>query len=364
MVIDKIFLTNFRNYESLELTLNPKVNIFIGKNAAGKTNILESIYFLAITKSHRLINDINMITNNELFSKVKSEIIKADQKLTLEILLNEQGKTYKINKVEEKKVSNYISNLMCLIFTPDDLEIIKGSPAVRRRFLNIEIGQISKSYLKNLNKYNYVLKLRNEYLKNSNKDAAYLEILTDKLIEYGVSIVLERQNFINKINGSIDIIFENVTLSNGLRIEYKPSIPLSDNGIELSAIFKNKFKNIKKRELLLKNTLIGPHRDDFLFYLGAKELNEYGSQGQQRMAIIALKLSEIKIFKDVTNEYPVVLLDDILSELDIEKRTNLLNCIDKDIQVIITTTDLKNIKRNKIRNATIYEVENGKVREN
>ena len=252
------------------------------------------------------------------------------------------------------------------MFTPEDLEIIKGSPSIRRNLINMEISQISKKYLNTYNEYNKILKIRNEYLKllltSSIADKKYLDIITDKLIEKAIIIYQERFKYLSTINSKIDEIYQEITGENLVMVKYEPNITI-DNFDEdsLRVTLEKTFKNSYKKELNYGMTLYGPHRDDFSFYLGEKNLKVYGSQGQQKSAILAFKLSEIDIFKEYSGNNPVLLLDDIFSELDIKKRNKLLNYINKDIQSIITTTDLKNIRKKSIEEAYIFEIKNGEV---
>jgi DNA replication and repair protein RecF len=367
MKITKLILKNFRNYNSLELNLNDKINIFIGNNAQGKTNILESIYILAITKSHRGFIDDNLIKKGEEFFKITGTIIEDNLDKKMEILLTKKEKKVKINNNEIKKLSDYISNLNIIIFCPDDLDIIKGSPIVRRNFLNIEISQMSNKYIKILNEYNKLLKNRNEYLKimaiNNISDKRYFNVITEKLIDIAIEIYLYRKNFIEKINNNIQNIYSDITLTKNLNIKYNSFI---DENIEINLLKETlikKYNDNLKKEMDLGNTLIGPHKDDFIFFIGEEELKKYGSQGQQRAAVLSLKLSEIEIFKEMKSNYPILLLDDIFSELDEIKKNNLIKYINSDFQTIITTTDINDIDDKLIEQAKLYLVDNGKVTE-
>lgn len=364
MIIKSIKLTNFRNYVHLNLKFNDKMNIFIGKNAQGKTNILESICVLALTKTYKNGVEPNLITFNKKKALIKGKI--RDDKLIkdLEISIEEGKKNYKINNNEIRKLSEYISNLNIIVFTPEDLEIIKGSPSVRRNLINMELSQISHKYLNTYNEYNKILKVRNEYLKllltSSVADKKYLDVVTEKLIEKAIIIYNERKKYIDFINLNINSIYKKITKEEGLCIIYEPNVEINDFSSEnIYKVLKDKFDREYKKELNYGMTLYGPHRDDFIFSLNGKNLKYFGSQGQQKVSILSFKLSEIEIFENYRKTKPILLLDDIFSELDIAKRNKLLEYVNKDIQSIITTTDLKSIKSKYTNDAYIYEIENG-----
>ena len=367
MKLRKINLVGFRNYLNETIQLGEGMNIFVGDNAQGKTNILEGITILALTKSHRIGVSPNII----MFDKSKCKIggvVKNNKIITkLEVEITDEYKKTRVNKTDIKRLADYISNLNIIIFTPDDLEIVKGSPNVRRNLLNIQLSQISKDYLKSYNEYNKLLKTRNEYLKvlfsNNIADKAYLDIITDKLIEKAILIYQKRKEYIDFININIDKNYGEISNDSGLFIKYAPNIEFDDYEYET---IRKKMKHIYKKnymkELNYGMTVYGPHRDDFYFLYKDKDLKYYGSQGQQKLAILSFKISEIPIFKEYCGTEPVLLLDDIFSELDIKKRNKLLKMINcDDIQSIITTTDLKNINKKYIENAYVFNVKNGVV---
>ena len=361
MKITKLKLKNFRNYSDLDIKFNDKLNIIIGNNAQGKTNILEAIYFLSITKSNLTNNEKNCIKNGAIFTKLEGRIVDNHTKKKLSILMNINGKTLMVNDNEIKKHSEYIGNLKVVIFNPDNIRLIKDAPLNRRKFLNIEISQLSCRYIDVLNEYNIVLKQRNEYLKiirKGHNNQVYFDILTDKLIDLAVIIYNYRVDFIKRINKYIGDIFNRLADYGNLQVSYTSNI-LSDENISIRESIRKKIDDVYEKEILNGTTLIGPHRDDFSFKLDDIDLLLYGSQGQQKLAVLALKLAEIDVFYDECGEYPIVLLDDLFSELDIEKRNKVINYLNKDIQTIISTTDLDNIDDKLIKNANIYKIENG-----
>ena len=361
MIINRLKLKNFRNYDSLDITFNNKLNIIIGNNAQGKTNILEAIYFLSITKSNLAMSDKSCIKKDKVSSKLEASIEDKIGKKNISILLNSIGKKLTVNSNEIKKHSEYIGNLKVVIFNPDDVRLIKEAPGNRRKFLNIEISQLYNSYINILNEYNVILKQRNEYLKvikNKPINNVYLDIVNNKLADLAESIYKYRLNFINEINKYIDDIYFNIAGNEGLKLKYLPNIEISDT---MRNDLLNKLENNLDKEIFYGNTLYGPHRDDFLLMLDDNDLITYGSQGQQKMAILALKLAEINVFYNICDDYPVVLLDDLFSELDIKKRNKVITYLKDNVQTIITTTDLKNINKRLIKDATVFTVDNGKI---
>jgi len=368
MYLSKIEVNNFRNYKKEKIKLCEKINIFIGDNAQGKTNILESIYILALTKSHRLGLENNIIRSG--FNSCKISGLLRDNEILKELelkLLDDKKKVY-INQKEIKKVASYISNMNVIMFCPMDLDIIKGSPQIRRNLLNIQISQLYPLYVNYLNEYNKILKTRNEYLKqmsiNGLADNRYLDIINEKLVDRGVQIYLYRKKYLDYINNKIGNIYEELMNIKGLNIIYENNLDL-DN-FELEEIRKRFFHKLKsniKREISQGITLYGPHRDDFSFYINNDNMKFYASQGQQRLAIISFKLAEVSFFSEEKGTSPILLLDDIFSELDIKKRNKLIEFIPNNIQTIITTTDLKNIQKKIINKAKIFIVDHGNITE-
>lgn len=360
MFLRKIELKNFRNYENLKLEFNKNINIFIGDNAQGKTNILESIYVLAVTKSHRTSKDLYLLKENSLFTKIIGEV-EEDTKKKYEVLINKEGKRVSINDNPLKKVSNYLSNINAIMFCPDDLEIIKGSPLNRRSFFNVEISVFNNEYVRYLSDYNKLLKTRNEYLKENDKfNKEYFDILTDKLIDLNIKIYLERKKFIEKINKYIVDIYKNISGKDSIKVYYDSFIDDEDE-YNLKRQLQDKFDRLINNELFNKITLLGIHKDDFSIYIDNVKINNYGSQGQHRLAILCLKLAEIEIYRKEYNKKPILLLDDIFSELDKNKKENIINYIENDLQVFITSTDLDNIDKKIVENSDIFIVKKGNV---
>ena len=360
MQIKKIRLQNYRNYENFEIDLSQNLNIIIGNNAQGKTNLLESIYVLAVTKSFLSINDKGLINFNNKFAKISGEVTNNTRKNNkLEILFSDKGKVVKVNGKEIKKLSDYISIINVIIFSTDNIRIFKESPNSRRKYFNIEISQINKNYLKYLSEYNILLKQRNEFLKvmniNKKSDLDYLDILNDKYVSLSIKISNYRKRYVDAINEYLSDMFKYITGMDGLILKYHTNID------EDKSVFKEKLTSNLNKELMYKMTLVGPNRDDFYFKLDDKNLSLYGSQGQMRSAVLALKLSEVKLFNDKTGDSPILLLDDIFSELDIEKRNNLLSTLSNNVQTVITTTDIENITEDIRKKANVYEIDDGNI---
>ena len=367
MNLRKINLLNFRNYSKIEIKLNDTMNIFVGDNAQGKTNILEAITMLALTKSHRVFNNPNIIMLGKSKCSIKGTVVKNKIISKLQLDLDDNGKKLFINKNTIRKVSDYITNFNVIVFSPGDLEIIDGSPNIRRNLLNTQLSQLSREYLNTYNQYNKLLKTRNEYLKilfnNNIADKTYLDIITDKLIEKSIIIYQKRKEYIDLVNGSIDKFYKDISGDSGISIEYINNISLDNFEYEtIRKSLKHIFKKNYLKELNYGMTLYGPHRDDFCFKKDDLDLKYYGSQGQQKIAVLSFKLSEIDIFNNISGSKPVLLLDDIFSELDLRKRNKLLKIInDYDIQSIITTTDLKNINKKYLSNSYVFSVKAGNV---
>ena len=358
MYIKNLKIINFRKIENIDIELNKNINVFIGNNAQGKTSILNAIYMLALTKFDKNVNDEEIIKKGSLFGKVKGNIKVGKISKKLEIILEKNVKVLRIDGNVCSRVTDYLSNLNVIMFSPDALDIVKKSPCIRRNLINVELCQLYPSYVKTLNEYNRILKIRNEYIRKNfnNINFDYFDVVTSNLIDRAIIIMNYRKAFISKLNENISNVYYKIMKQEGLKINYVCNLPCCDKN-ELIKFYRENFVN----EISQKVTLFGPHRDDFDFYLHDENLKLYGSQGQQRVAILSLKLSEISIFKEVKGYYPIVLLDDIFSELDIEKRRNLLRFIKSNIQFIITTTDVKNISSKILNKASVFNLKDGKI---
>ena len=353
MWIKKIKIYNFRNYKNEEINLEKNINIFYGKNAQGKTNIIEAIYLCGLGKSFRTNKDKEMIKLNENNSFVEVEYEKSDRDGKIKIELKNKKNIY-LNNIKLKKLSELLGNLNVVIFTPDDINILKGGPENRRRFLNIMISQLRPNYLNVLNLHKKTIEERNNYLrliKEENKSEELLDIWDEKLAEYAEKIVNYRKEFINKISNKIVEIHKNITNNNEeIKIEYLTDCEKKEN-------YLNLLKQRRKLDVIKGFTTKGIHRDDFVIYINDNQVNVYGSQGQNRTVMLSLKLSELQIIYDEIGEYPILLLDDFMSELDKERRKNFLENI-KNNQVVITCTEKLNLEN---LNYLEYNVSDGKI---
>ena len=359
MFLSKIELQNFRNYKKQTISLKKGINILVGKNGEGKTNLLESIYFLAMTKSHRTHDESLLINYNKELLKVKGVLNIDNIKTNMEIELLNKKKILKIDNNEINALSKYLSYLKIIIFFPDDLEIIKGIPDIRRKYINIQIGQVFNSYIKILDDYNKLLKSRNEYIKkikyHEPYNKQYFEVLTDYYIKKSILLYRMRKKYVEKINDFIGDIFFDITNLKNLKIIYSPIIDFDNYNEDYMYDEIKKSMNLEE-EISYGKSIYGPHRDDFKFMLNDLNLKQFGSQGQQRAAVLALKLAEINIFRKVINSSPILLLDDVFSELDEVRKNNLLKYINSKIQTIITTTDIDNIDENTLKKAKVFEI--------
>ncbi len=353
MWINKIKIKNFRNYEEEEINLENNVNIFYGENAQGKTNIIEAIFLCSMGKSFRAKKDKEMIKLEKENALIEIEYEKSDRDGKIKIELSNKKSVY-VNGIKIKKLSELLGNIHIVIFTPDDINILKGGPQNRRRFLDIMISQLKPNYMHNLNLYLKTLEQRNNYLrqiKEEGKDESLLEIWDEKLAEYAYNVSSYRNYFIEKIKNKIKNIHNEIT-------DYKEEIEIK---YITECLEKNKYlellKQRRKLDIIKGFTTKGVHRDDFMIYINKKELDIYGSQGQHRTAILSLKLSELNIINEEIGEYPILLLDDFMSELDKKRRNHFLEKIE-NTQVIITCTDKIDVEN---KNILIYNVKDGKV---
>ena len=354
MYINKIDIKNFRNYEKQEIELNPHINIFYGDNAQGKTNILEAIFISGFGKSFRTSKEKEMIKLGEDFLETTVFFQKSDRDGKIRIVISNK-KQIEVNGVKIKKLSELIGKINLVIFTPDDIQILKSGPEKRRRFLDMMIGQLRPKYVYILNLYLKTLEQRNNYLKQikeENKPESMLEIWDEKLAEYAEIICKYRTEFIEKLNNKIKEIHSEVTSnSEEIRIEYLTEC--SNREVYLQIL-----KQRRKLDIIKGYTTKGIHRDDFKCIINDKEIEIYGSQGQHRTAILSLKLAELYVIYDEIGEYPILLLDDFMSELDEKRRKSFLSYI-KDTQVIITCTD--KMELDNLNEYKLFNVKSGKI---
>ena len=369
MIIKNIKLKNFRNYKELELSFDEKVNLILGHNAQGKTNLIEAIYISSMGKSFRTPKDIELINFDSDFAYIKTVAEKEDFDTEVEISIERRSKTavnkkIKKDKKQPTKQSQLIKNIMIVIFSPEDMKLIKEEPERRRRFLDRELCQISPAYYDALINYTKVLKQRNAYLKGEpgrNINLDILEIWDEKLAEYGSEIIFRRAEFIEKLGKISNEIQKGIT--NGeeeIEIKYFPNIMKMEDKENQKKIFLAAITESRGRDMEFGTTSKGPHRDDIGFFVNGIDMRNYGSQGQQRTCALSLKLAELSLIKEETGEEAILLLDDVMSELDAKRQEFLIKTL-KNNQLFITTTDMDKNLLNKLENATIYSVSGGNV---
>lgn len=357
MILKSLELNNFRNYERLKLNFDAGTNILYGDNAQGKTNILESVYVSGTTKSHKGSKDRDMIRFNCEESHIRTVVEKhgLDYQIDMHLKKN-KSKGIAVNRVPIKRAAELFGILNLVFFSPEDLNIIKNGPSERRRFLDLELCQLDSVYLLHLSGYNKILNQRNRLLKDIPFHRELLDTLDVwdvQLAKYGCKIIEARKDFVSKLNQIVYDIHRK--LSGGreeLLLSYEPDTEASE--------FQERLKNVRERDLKFGQTTAGPHRDDLSFFIQDIDIRKFGSQGQQRTSALSLKLSEIQLVKDSIHETPILLLDDVLSELDSNRQNFLLNSI-HDIQTIITCTGLDEFVKNRFQINKVFKVTEGHV---
>lgn len=359
MKVKTLNLTNFRNYEKFNSSFSENTNIFIGNNAQGKTSILESLYVLGLTKSHKINNERDLIKTDTEYAKINAVINLNNNDTQLDIIVSKVGKKAKYNQIEITKLSDYIGILNVVMFSPEDLDLVKGNPQIRRKFLDLEIGQVSKEYLYNLQNYKKILKQRNDLLKvlqnKKDDDLMLLDIITDQLIGYLKNIVKQREEFLEVISMHSNRVYKMLSNSaDEFQIKYLPSIKNN---------FKKELSNKYQYDIITGTTNLGTHRDDIEFYINGTPVKTYGSQGEIRTSVLSIKLSLIDFIYQFTSDYPILLLDDVLSELDKNRQNNLLEYIKDKTQTFITATEISEINTEKISSYKLIQIENGAIKE-
>ena len=357
MMIRSIELKNFRNYEDLKIELTEGTNILYGDNAQGKTNVLESAYVSGTTKSHKGSKDKDMIQFGKEESHIRTFVIKHEKEYQIDIHLKKnRPKGIAVNRIPIKKAGALFGILNIVFFSPEDLNIIKNGPAQRRRFLDLELCQLDKIYLSDLTSYNKILNQRNKLLKDLvfRRDLAdTLPVWDMQLVEYGQRIIRRRSAFVQELCETVYRIHKNISGNREeLRLTYEPDVQAEELAAQL--------QKVREKDLKYGQTSVGPHRDDLLFQISDVDIRTFGSQGQQRTSALSLKLSEIELVKNSIHDTPVLLLDDVLSELDSNRQNYLLGSI-HDIQTVITCTGLDEFVKNRFRLDRVFEVIDGHV---
>ena len=357
MLIKSLELKNFRNYDNLSMEFDEQTNILYGDNAQGKTNILESIYMSGTTKSHRSSVDKEMIQFSHDESHIRVNVLKHNISYRIDMHLKKsKPKGIAINGIPIKKAGDLFGILNIVFFSPEDLNIIKDGPSMRRRFINMELCQLNKIYFQNLANYNKIIKQRNTLLKDISFNPSLtdtLDIWDMQLVEYGSNIIKERKKFIEKLNVITKEIHSKLTGNKEvLEVIYEPNIDLDK--------YEESLRKNRENDIYRKTTGVGPHKDDMIFQVGEVDIRKYGSQGQQRTSALSLKLAEIELVKEVIHDTPILLLDDVLAELDSNRKNYLLNSI-HDIQTVISCTGLDEFVKNRFEINKIFKVIDGTV---
>lgn len=376
MRIKSLKLLYFRNYVSTNIETHPSLNVLVGNNANGKTNIIESIFCLALGKSYRTKSDSECIMFGETATAMSCVVSKNNKNLDIMLGINNKGKSAKIAGVKKTKLTDFVGELNIVLFSPEDLQIVKGSPALRREFINREFYQFSRIYHKYNLMYQHLLKQRNSYLKDMRKNPkdemalTYLETLTSQLAKVALYITKERVSFVQDIS---KLTYENMlNISNGqetLKIRYKSSVleALNIKDTDDEAFTEENLTNVIMRksfdDIMRGSTKIGPQHDDLEFYINDLDAKMFASQGQQRSIVLSLKLAEINYLKNKTGTYPVLLLDDVLSELDKNRQLKLLDAINENVQTFITTPSISDIKEDLLKKAKVFKIESGNISE-
>jgi DNA replication and repair protein RecF len=371
MFLTKLELNNFRNYKELSLVFDKQKTLFVGKNAHGKTNILEAIYYLSILSSKRVQKDAELVNWDEDFCRIKGEVLKNDLDIELEVLINPPNKkTLKLNEIKKNKSSDFLGNLVSVNFCVDDLMLLRGAPTDRRSWIDDCISRIYPGYQDRLQKYNKIRSHRNNLLKSLRGQSFSEDILSvwdEQLIISGSNIVFLRLKYLNEIKDAIRAKHNIIAPEEELSLTYISTIfgeitDFDKRSIdEIAQNFKEKMDEVKQEEIIRAKTIIGPHRDDIEFFINNKSALKFASQGQQRTIVLSLKLSEIELIKQKIDDTPLLLLDDVLAELDKNRQNFLLKSIGDDIQTIITSTDAHGFETEFLNDVKIFHVKQGEV---
>ena len=367
MYLQQLQLHDFRNYKTVNVTFSPQINILLGDNAQGKTNLLEAIYVLALARSHRTNSDRELIRWHQDFARITGRVIRHTGPLSLELIISKKGKKARVNHLEQVRLSQYIGHFNVILFAPEDLALVKGGPSVRRRFIDMEYGQVNAKYLYISTQYRQVLRQRNKYLRqlqtHQAKDLIYLDVLSEQLAVLGAQIITARAQFIEQMQYWAQRIHHQITKEQEqltLRYVTQVNSKIISQGIKIvQKKLQELYQQYRQREIERGMTLIGPHHDDLVFLINGNNVQTFGSQGQQRTTALSIKLAEIDLMHKQTGEYPVLLLDDVLSELDPLRQTHLLKTIQDKVQTFLTTPSLDGIAKEFIHKPRVFYVANG-----
>lgn len=366
MILEELRLRNFRNYAVQEIEFLPGVNILLGENAQGKTNVVEAIHCLAVGKSHRSNRDSDLITWGGEEASIRARVTsKHAVRRELRIDYQKGGKRAFVNGVPQSKMTDFVGHFQIVLFAPEDLQLVKGAPALRRRFLDMELAQTQPTYLFHLTRYTRALQQRNALLRNQHTlDDTVLEALDEQLVAHGAEVYARRTHFIDRLRGFARSIHE--TISDGremLDIEYACGLSLNEeqwrDRAAISSAFRTQLERKRQSDLHQGYTSVGPHRDDLSLFIGGQTVQSFASQGQQRTIALSLRLAEIDFIYEEVGEYPVLLLDDVLSELDDTRQKNLVLSMSQKVQTVLTTTSLFHLEQDLHVSAKLFYVQSG-----
>lgn len=361
MIIENLKIRNFRNYDNLSIQFKKGIHFIVGRNGQGKTNLLESIFYLSCTKSHRTNNNMDLIKKGTPFFMLEADVQKENKKEKIRCIVNEDGKNLYLYKNPIKKVSDFIGILNAVMFCPNDMNLFNSVPKERRKFIDLELGKLSKSYTLTLNTYYKLLKERNAYLKKEKIDEFFLKVLDEQMVECQITIIHQRKKFIDDIIKNSENFYRK--LSNDetkIHCVYQSFVEY-EKIEDMKLKMKEKYIKYRERDILYRQTHAGIHKDDFIFMINENEVCVFASQGQKRSILLALKLGIVETIYLLTKTYPVLLLDDVFSELDQSRREMLLHLLNDDMQIFISSTDRIDISKRKQIN--YWMIQNGLIHE-
>lgn len=367
MNLTDLTMNQFRNYTRQHIVLSPDVNVFCGENGQGKTNALEAISLLAVGKSHRTAKDKDLIHWDSEKASVEGVVALTRGTRQLKLEFAQAGRKAYINRVQQTKMTDFIGHFQVVLFAPEDLQLVKGGPRERRRFIDVELGQTQPMYLHYLANYNRVLQHRNKLLKSGVIDDTYLSSFDEQLVEYGSQVIHRRLLFLEKLNPVAAAVYAEIAQGReSFQFQYVSTLSKNcfDPDLEvIHTLFERSLKDKRQTDARMGYTTVGPHRDDLQLFLDGQDVQSFASQGQQRTIALSLRLAEINFIYDEIGDYPVLLLDDVLSELDDTRQRNLVLSMSQKVQTVITTTTLFHLEKELSSSARLFDVSSGIISE-
>jgi DNA replication and repair protein RecF len=361
MRITGLSLTNFRNYDEINIQFHEKINVILGNNGQGKTNLLEGIYIFSMGKSFRTVRDYEMTGFGKDFFGARGNFSADGRSFHIEINMSGREKKFVVNGVKKTKRADLPGKVYIVVFSPEDLRIIKGEPDVRRKFLDREICQIKPLYYKNLSRYKKVVAQRNYLLKKENADEEMLRVWDENMVFYGAFLMAERKSFVKKLSAASKKIHQEITGGKEeIDVVYESNVELKEDAEIQREEFRKKLLRSRENDLKRKQTTSGPHKDDLKIFIGDMDIKIFGSQGQQKTAALSMKLAELKIIKDETEEDAIILMDDVLSELDHERQNFLLDAFHEN-QIFLSAAEMGDVLTRILPHGNAYRVSDGKI---